>query len=76
MSTSTFITPFRRRAEGRTNYVKRLAFLKSGMPRVVIRKSSGNVTIQCIETTHGKDHIVAAAHTVELPKFNYAGHKG
>ncbi|MFH0970612.1 MAG: 50S ribosomal protein L18 [Candidatus Diapherotrites archaeon] len=76
MSTSTYLKPFRRRAEGRTNYTKRLAFLKSGFSRAVIRKSTNHMNIQCVKSTEGKDKIIAAAHTKELGKFSYNGHGG
>ena len=31
---------FRRRREGKTNYKKRLAFVKSDLPRLVVRRSN------------------------------------
>jgi large subunit ribosomal protein L18 len=74
--TSTFRTAFRRRAEGRTNYVKRMAFVKSGKPRAVIRKSTNNLGVQFVTTLNGKDSVIAAAHTKELAQFHYAGHGG
>jgi large subunit ribosomal protein L18 len=74
--TSTFRTAFRRRAEGRTNYVKRMAFVKSGKPRAVIRKSTNHMGVQFVTTLNGKDSIMAAAHTKELAQFHYAGHGG
>lgn len=74
--TSTFATPFKRRAEGKTNYTKRLAYLKSGKPRAVIRKSTNNMQVQFVQTQNGKDSIMAAAHSKELPVFHYAGHGG
>jgi large subunit ribosomal protein L18 len=74
--TSTYQTPFRRRHEGRTNYAKRLAYVKSGMPRAVVRKSTNNLSVQFIQTTEGKDSIVASAHTKELNEYTYKGHGG
>ena len=38
--TSTYEVKFKRRNEGKTNYKKRLAMLKSGRPRAVIRKTN------------------------------------
>lgn len=43
------ILPLKRRREGKTNYRKRLALLKSGKPRVVIRKSNKYITLQLVE---------------------------
>lgn len=38
----------RRRREGRTNYQKRLGMVKSGLPRMVVRRSNRYVTVQFI----------------------------
>jgi large subunit ribosomal protein L18 len=43
------VLPLKRRREGKTNYRKRLALLKSGKPRVVIRKSNKYITLQLVE---------------------------
>lgn len=74
--TSTYQPPFRRRMEGRTNYVKRLAFVKSGLTRAVVRKSTNNLSVQFMRTEHGKDSVLAAAHTKELSTYAYKGHGG
>lgn len=74
--TSTYQTPFRRRHEGRTNYAKRLAFVKSGLARAVVRKSTNNLSVQFVQTENGKDAIVVAAHTKELHEYTYKGHGG
>ncbi len=74
--TSTFNVPFRRRKEGRTNYYKRLAMVKSVNPRAVIRKSTNHLLIQLVQTEHGKDSVIASAHTQELGGFDYKGHGG
>ena len=74
--TSTFQTPFRRRNEGRTNYVKRLAFLKSGSVRAVVRKSTNHMQVQFVQTVKGVDQVLASAHTKELENYSYKGHGG
>ncbi len=74
--TSTFAVAFRRRREGRTNYVKRLAFMKSGVPRAVIRKSTNHLSVQFVQTQNGKDFVLASGHTQELRKYEYVGHTG
>ncbi|MBU0533017.1 50S ribosomal protein L18 [Candidatus Micrarchaeota archaeon] len=38
----------RRRREGKTNYVKRLALIKSGKTRMVVRRSNTNIIVQFI----------------------------
>lgn len=74
--TSTYQTPLRRRKEGKTNYSKRMAYLKSSIPRIVVRKSSNHTTVQFVETKKGIDSVLASAHTKELGKFKYTGHGG
>ena len=44
-----FRVAFRRRREGKTNFAKRLALVKSGKPRMVVRKSNKHILIQFIE---------------------------
>lgn len=60
--------PLRRRAEGKTNYHKRLKLLKSRMLRVVIRASSNNIRVQLVESKIGGDKILVDASSKELPK--------
>jgi large subunit ribosomal protein L18 len=43
------ILPLKRRLEEKTNYRRRLALVKSGIPRVVVRISNSNVTLQLVE---------------------------
>lgn len=74
--TSTYDMPFKRRGAGRTNYVKRLAMLKSEAPRAVIRKSTNHMMVQFVKSEAGKDKVVAAGFTKELNEFKYAGHGG
>jgi large subunit ribosomal protein L18 len=45
--------PYRRKLEGKTDYKKRLALLKSDQPRLVVRKTLKNVTAQLV-TFDGK----------------------
>jgi len=40
---------FSRRRRGITNYRKRLALLKSGIPRAVVRFSNAKISIQIID---------------------------
>ncbi len=56
----------RRRREGRTDYKKRLALLKSGKTRMVVRKSSKQTRVQFIKYDETGDKIVASAVSKEL----------
>jgi large subunit ribosomal protein L18 len=65
----------RRRREGKTDYRKRLALLKSRTTRIVIRKSINNTTIQFVNYDEKGDNIVATATSKELVKkynWNYS----
>lgn len=63
--------PFRRRREGKTDYRTRLALLKSGETRVVVRSSNRNVVVQFVNYTEQGDVVVAAAEARELPEMGY-----
>lgn len=65
----------RRRRKGKTDYRKRLAFLKSRTTRIVIRKSINNTTIQFVNYTEKGDNIIATATSKDLVKkyhWNYS----
>ncbi|AEH23866.1 50S ribosomal protein L18 [Pyrococcus yayanosii] len=69
--------PFRRRREGKTNYRKRLALLKSGKPRLVVRKSLNHHIAQIIVYDPKGDRTLVSAHTRELIRdFGWKGHCG
>jgi large subunit ribosomal protein L18 len=63
--------PFRRRREGRTDYRHRVALIKSGSPRAVVRKSNKNMRIQFIDYLDKGDVVLAAAVSVELTEFGW-----
>jgi large subunit ribosomal protein L18 len=73
---STYSVPFRRRLEEKTDYAKRLALLKSGKTRLVVRKSNSHCIVQAVEYLRSGDKILAGAHSKELEKFGYSLHKG
>jgi large subunit ribosomal protein L18 len=62
----TYDVHFRRRREGRTDYAKRLALLKSGKPRMVVRKTNKNVTVQFAQAGEKGDTVISAASTAQL----------
>lgn len=69
--------PFRRRREGKTNYHKRLALLKSGKPRLVVRKTLNHHIAQIVLYDSKGDKTVVSAHTRELMRdFGWKGHGG
>lgn len=65
--------PFRRRREGRTDYRNRLALLKSHEPRVVVRRTNGNVIVQVVAWGEQGDEVKASAVGQELSKLGWNG---
>ena len=66
---------FSRRRKGITNYRKRLALLKSGLPRAVVRFTNSKVTIQ-ISNFEGKgDRVLASASSADLDKMGWKNSK-
>ena len=69
--------PFRRRAEGKTDYHKRLKLLKSRKLRLVIRASNNHIRVQVVESKLGGDKIISSAFSKELTsKFNWTANTG
>jgi len=68
--------PFRRRKEGKTDYRYRLRLLKSGKPRVVVRRSNKNTIVQFVVYERKGDRIVSSAVGSELKKYGWNGSMG
>ncbi len=66
--------PWRRRREGKTNYYKRFKLVKSGKPRLVVRRTNEYIIAQFVVARIEGDVTVAAAHSRELSKlFGWKG---
>lgn len=65
--------PFRRRREGRTDYRRRLALLKSGETRLVVRRTSTNVIVQFVDWVGEGDAVKATAVAQELKAMGWEG---
>ncbi|MCE4625649.1 MAG: 50S ribosomal protein L18 [Desulfurococcales archaeon] len=61
--------PWRRRREGKTNYYKRIKLIKSGKPRLVVRRTNKYIIVQVVEARIEGDMTIAAAHSRELVKL-------
>lgn len=68
--------PFRRRREGRTNYHKRLGLVLSRKPRMVVRKSRKNITIQLVTPGEQGDFSFISAIALELTNYGYLASTG
>lgn len=67
---------FRRRAEQRTNYRRRLRMLSGRKIRIVIRKSLNSFSIQMIQYRESGDQTVLEVSTKHLRKYGWKGHGG
>jgi large subunit ribosomal protein L18 len=70
------ILPHRRHREGRTDYHLRLSLLKSGEPRLVVRRSLNNFLCQIVKFEESGDKVVASAISSELKEFGWKFHGG
>src|SRR3989344_4588683 len=61
----------KRKAEGRTDYKKRLKLLLSNKPRLVIRKSLTKLTSQVIEYSEQGDKTLVSCDSRELEKYGW-----
>jgi len=66
-----YSVPYRRRREGRTNYRSRLALLKSGVPRAVVRRSRNLIRVQFIKYDPVGDRILTAVDSSMLEPFGW-----
>lgn len=68
---STYKVQFRRRLDGKTNYKKRLALLKSGLHRLVVRRTNKYVTAQIIEYDSKGDKTIVDVTSKQLEKLGW-----
>lgn len=61
----------RRRKESLTNYKKRVALLKSGLLRLVVRRSNRGIMAQITEYELKGDRVLASARSKELKAFGW-----
>jgi large subunit ribosomal protein L18 len=66
-----YLTQFKRRREKKTNYKKRLALIKSGKTRLVIRKSLNNISVQFINYKPEGDYTIISTVSAELKKLGW-----
>lgn len=66
-----YVVRHRRRREQKTDYALRLSLLKSGVPRLVIRKSNRYVQGQIIKYNPSGDRTLASASSSELRKLGW-----
>lgn len=62
---------FKRRRVGKTDYKKRLELLKSGKPRLVVRKSLNYITAQIVDFDKKGDKTLLSANSRQLKKIGW-----
>lgn len=67
----TFKVAFRRRRKGKTDYRKRLALLKSGKPRFVVRRTNKRLIAQLFEFDRAGDRVRVSADSKELARYGW-----
>src|SRR3989344_1615369 len=70
------ILPYKRKRNGKTDYKRRLALLKSGKERLVIRKALNNILLQVIQYEPDGDRIIVTTHSNSLREYGWKGHNG
>lgn len=65
-------TIYRRRFEGKTDYKARIALLKSGKKRVVVRKSNRYIIAQIVESDIAQDKVLFSFSSRDLIKKGIA----
>jgi len=75
-STPRTTVPFRRKRDGLTNYRKRLALIKSGKVRLVIRRSHKKVTVQFISFEPKGDNVMITVQSGALLSKGWKGSTG
>jgi large subunit ribosomal protein L18 len=67
-----YAVKFRRRREGKTDYRRRLALLKGGKTRLVVRRTNTRTIVQFVDYDPKGDIVRAQASSSELKKFGWA----
>ncbi len=66
----------RRRRENRTDYKLRTNLLKSGIPRIVVRRTNRYFVVQAVESNEAQDKVIASVTSRELLKKGWDVKKG
>jgi large subunit ribosomal protein L18 len=59
----------KRRRNSTTNYSKRIAMLKGGLPRIVVRRSNRGILMQVVEYSESGDKVLISANSSELTEY-------
>ena len=67
---------FRRRRQLKTDYRKRIALLKSGKPRLVVRRYNNTIIVQLVEFNKHGDRSAFTVSSKKLRNYGWEGHGG
>ena len=67
----TYTVPYKRKIKGKTNYKKRLNYLKSGKVRFVIRPSTNDIIFQAVKYELDGDKILLTIKTKDIKKLGW-----
>ena len=62
---------YRRRREYKTDYLSRINLLRSGIPRLVVRKTNRYLLAQIVTSQIAQDKVIFTAHSKELLKYGW-----
>lgn len=74
MASRRVLVPYKRKKQGKTDYKKRLTLLKSKKPRLVVRRSLNNISVQVIDYKGKGDIVLVSATSKEIAKKGWQGH--
>ena len=66
----------RRRMENKTDYKLRTGLLKSGIPRIVVRRTNNYFIVQAVESIEAQDKVIATVNSKELLKNGWDAKMG
>lgn len=66
----------KRKRQRLTNYKKRLKYISSGLPRIIIRPLLNNTIIQIVNYSPSGDQVLLTTSSHILKKFGWKGHNG
>ncbi len=68
-------TPKKRKKEKKTSYKKRLGFLKSGLSRIVVRRTNLYINAQLVSSHEAQDKVIVSVSSRDLLKLGWTKEK-
>tara|TARA_Y100000310_G_scaffold345598_1_gene467058 strand:- start:6310 stop:6861 length:552 start_codon:yes stop_codon:yes gene_type:complete len=71
-----YTVAFKRKRKGKTDYRKRMMYLKSGKARLVVRPSQNNLQMQVVSFNDSGDKVLLSINSQEIKKLGWRYHTG